>query len=48
MNGLRPPQVPGDPSRVYATSGWQGWRDWLGLDGSEQFEEISSGMEQIM
>ena len=28
--GLRPPNVPTDPNRVYKDHGWQGWGHWLG------------------
>ena len=28
--GLRPPDVPSDPSKVYKDHGWQGWGHWLG------------------
>ena len=28
--GLRPPNVPSDPSKVYKDHGWQGWGHWLG------------------
>lgn len=26
----RPPDIPGDPRRIYAGKGWKGWADWLG------------------
>ncbi len=26
----RPSNIPGDPSKVYAKSGWRSWGDWLG------------------
>ena len=29
-SGLRPPNVPGDPSKVYKNDGWRGWGHWLG------------------
>ena len=28
--GLRPPNVPSNPDRVYKDGGWQGWGHWLG------------------
>ena len=28
--GLRPPNVPSDPGKVYKDRGWQGWGHWLG------------------
>ena len=28
--GLRPPNMPSDPAKVYKAHGWQGWGHWLG------------------
>ena len=28
--GMRPPNVPSMPNRVYKDHGWQGWGHWLG------------------
>ena len=28
--GMRPPNVPANPSNVYKNAGWQGWVHWLG------------------
>ena len=28
--GLRPPNVPANPDRIYKGGGWQGWGAWLG------------------
>ena len=28
--GMRPPNVPGAPNKVYKNDGWQGWGHWLG------------------
>ena len=28
--GMRPPNVPSNPRKVYEDSGWQGWGHWLG------------------
>ena len=28
--GMRPPNVPADPSKTYKHGGWQGWGHWLG------------------
>ncbi len=29
-SGKRPPDIPADPSKAYADSGWRGWGDWFG------------------
>ena len=31
--GMRPPNVPADPSCTYKDGGWQGWVHWLGSSG---------------
>ena len=31
--GMRPPNVPADPPKVYKDGGWQGWVHWLGSSG---------------
>ena len=33
--GLRPPNVPADPCRVYKDGGWQGWGHWLGTGNTK-------------
>ena len=30
--GERPLDIPGNPRKIYANKGWQGWADWLGTD----------------
>ena len=34
--GLRPPNVPATPNRVYKYSGWQGWGHWLGTGNARR------------
>ena len=29
-NGMRPPNVPSGPDKVYKHDGWLGWGQWLG------------------
>jgi superfamily II DNA or RNA helicase len=29
-SGVKPPDIPADPARVYAKAGWLNWGDWLG------------------
>ena len=31
-DGMRPPNMPADPGRVYKLDGWRGWRHWLGTE----------------
>ena len=32
-SGARQPAMPSHPNQVYAESGWEGWRHWLGTGG---------------
>jgi superfamily II DNA or RNA helicase len=31
-SGKKPPDIPGDPRRVYVRDGWANWGDWLGTN----------------
>jgi superfamily II DNA or RNA helicase len=30
-SGKRPTNIPNDPSKIYSSDGWIGWKDWLGI-----------------
>ena len=36
--GMRPPEVPADPSKTYKGGGWQGWGHWLGTGNKSNRE----------
>ena len=38
-SGERPADIPGDPTKAYKGSGWQGWGDWLGTGNTQKGSE---------
>ena len=50
--GMRPPNVPGDPSKVFKHDGWQGWGHWLGTGNNHTkqflpFEEALGAAQSL-
>lgn len=35
-SGMKPRDIPGEPSQVYENDGWAGWSDWLGASAAAQ------------
>ena len=39
--GMRPPNVPSNPNRIYKDGGWQGWVHWLGSGGIKKASKFA-------
>jgi superfamily II DNA or RNA helicase len=44
--GLRPPDIPVSPSKIYAKSGWNGMGDWLGTGAIANFLRVYLSFEE--